>query len=64
MEKLGNNTDRRKVRKRIGYAQHTHEFSRPFDLVKHKLSDKDQTGQIHGVKKAKSTSDNHKVNKE
>lgn len=66
MEKLGNNTDGGKVRKRIGYedAHHTREFSRSFGLVKHKLSDKDQTGQIYGVKKAKSTSDNHKVNKE
>lgn len=58
VEKLGNSTDAGKVRKRIGYVQHTHEFSRPFVLVKHKLSDKDQTGQIHDVKKAKSTSDN------
>lgn len=50
-EKLGNDTDGGKVRKRIRYED-TREFSRSFGLVKHKLSDKDQTGQTHGVKKS------------
>lgn len=65
-KKLGNDTDGAKVRKRKGYEEtrtaHINSLG-PLGLVKHKLSDKVQTGQIRGVKKrkAKSTSDNRKV---
>lgn len=53
VEKLGSDTEGLKVRKRKRYEEthHTHEFTRSFGLVKYKLSDKDQTGQIQGVKK-------------
>lgn len=64
VEKLGSDTEGLKVRERKRYenTHHTREFTRSFGLVKYKLSDKDQTGQIHGLKKrAKSTSDNRKV---